>query len=86
MQRLVLEQAQLRAGCMARSWKTSSSAFPHLPEPGPSWKGFRSVLSKAAQPSLLLPWEPVREWQGQVTRSGAGTTWVQPGLCSQLPG
>lgn len=53
---LASEQTQLRAGCGARSWKTSSSAFPRLPEPGPGWTGLRSVLSKA--------WEPDEEWLG----------------------
>lgn len=34
--------AQLRAGCGAWSWKTSSSAFPHLPAAAPGRAGFHS--------------------------------------------
>lgn len=68
--RLVLEQAQLRAGCEARSWKTSSSAFPHLPEPGPGRVGFHLGVEQGrlARPSLplcpALSWEPDKRWPG----------------------
>lgn len=80
--RLVLEQAQLRAGCEARSWKTSSSAFPHLPEPGPGRVGFHWALSKASWPgpaSLCAqhcPGSQTSAGQGRVTRPGYLLKWL----------
>lgn len=62
-----------------RSWKTSSSAFPHLakPRPGQAGQGFtqadveQSSPAQALQPQcLVLFWEPDR---GSVSQDSPNT-------------